>query len=527
MAGFVTIKMKEIIVGDGDVLKVLFLMQIAGYYGPTVRKSDDLSIISPSVMPDHLMDVKFYDKVVNVKIINTAGMDTEEYDRLRPLSYPETDIFLMLFCVESKDTLKNCVQLWGPEVSHCCPGVPIILVGVSRCYRPHFGIDQPPSNRCVSEEEGKEAAKKIGAYAYYECDLYKHYEVHGATLLGMTAVLNKRGYQEQGGKLLYKHSTFLGGLFSRGKKSPVKPPVPDNPDKLLPVTQPMRHQGTHSFSFTTLWNNELFSDVIIHHNQMVYHAHAIVLFSQCKLFTTHFNNENESVNESTSNVASKLTDAIKQSTFFTSASMESESGKVHLYVNNDIPSVITEAVLSCLYSNKRTVSGVVDGVKLTTVCSELSIKVKQLTENKWDLELPLNTDSLQCFFSSGEFCDVRFVVEGEKLCGHRAIVCCHSDVLSAMLSGGFTESHQKEVVIQDCSLVSFCCLLEWLYTGRCDFNPRVGLSASRATAKLSDTEMLEVIRLADQYCLTELVTVSERHLQPHNSQNLTHNFWMT
>ncbi|XP_065887792.1 uncharacterized protein [Dysidea avara] len=88
----------------------------------------------------------------------------------------------------------------------------------------------------------------------------------------------------------------------------------------------------------------------------------------------YFNNNNESVNDSTSSVASKLTDAIKQSTFFTSASMESESVKVHLYVNNDIPSVITEAVLSCLYSNKRTVSGVVDGVKLTAVCSEFSIK---------------------------------------------------------------------------------------------------------------------------------------------------------
>ncbi|XP_065888313.1 uncharacterized protein [Dysidea avara] len=193
----------------------------------------------------------------------------------------------MLFCVESEITLQNCVQLWGPEVSDYCPGVPIILVGVSHCYSPHFGIDQPPSNRCVSEEEGKEAAKKIGAYAYYECDLYKHYEVYGATLLGVTVVLNKNGYQEQGGKL--KRPTFLSGLFSRGKKSPVKPPVPDNTDKLLPVTQPMRHQSTHSFSFTTLWNNELFSDVIIHHNQMVYHAHVIVLFSQCKLLTTHFN----------------------------------------------------------------------------------------------------------------------------------------------------------------------------------------------------------------------------------------------
>ena len=67
-------------------------------------------------------------------------------------------------------------------------------------------------------------------------------------------------------------------------------------------------------------------------------------------------------------------------------------------------------------------------------------------------------------------------------------------------------------MIQDCSLVSFCCLLEWLYTGRCDFNPRVGLSASRGAAKLSDTEMLEVMRFADQYGLTELVTVSEVQL---------------
>ena len=41
----------------------------------------------------------------------------------------------------------------------------------------------------------------LGAYAYYECDLYKHYEVYGATLLGVTAVLNKIGYKEQGGKL--------------------------------------------------------------------------------------------------------------------------------------------------------------------------------------------------------------------------------------------------------------------------------------------------------------------------------------
>ena len=41
----------------------------------------------------------------------------------------------------------------------------------------------------------------LGAYAYYECDLFKHYEVYGAALLGVTAVLNQNGYKEKGGKL--------------------------------------------------------------------------------------------------------------------------------------------------------------------------------------------------------------------------------------------------------------------------------------------------------------------------------------
>jgi len=97
-------------------------------------------------------------------LIDIPGIEKEEFAQFRRKSYKSiaSDFILVMFCVESKRTLQNCVQLWGPEVSHYCPGVPIILVGVAHCYRPHFGIDQPPSNRCVSEEEGNEAAKRIG-----------------------------------------------------------------------------------------------------------------------------------------------------------------------------------------------------------------------------------------------------------------------------------------------------------------------------------------------------------------------------
>ena len=97
-------------------------------------------------------------------IINTVdGLDNEDFARLRLLYYyPGADFFFLLFCVESKETLQNCFELWMPELSHNCPGVPIVLVGVSHCFRPLIYIDPPPSNRRVSEEEGNEAAKKIG-----------------------------------------------------------------------------------------------------------------------------------------------------------------------------------------------------------------------------------------------------------------------------------------------------------------------------------------------------------------------------
>ena len=67
-------------------------------------------------------------------------------------------------------------------------------------------------------------------------------------------------------------------------------------------------------------------------------------------------------------------------------------------------------------------------------------------------------------------------------------------------------------MIQDCSLVSFRCLLEWLHTGRLDYNLRMTSTTSRVAAKLSDTEMLEVMQLADQYCLTKLVAITEVQL---------------
>lgn len=64
---------------------------------------------------------------------DTAGQ--EDYDRLRPLSYPDTDVILMCFSVDSPDSLENIPEKWTPEVKHFCPNVPIILVGNKKDLR--------------------------------------------------------------------------------------------------------------------------------------------------------------------------------------------------------------------------------------------------------------------------------------------------------------------------------------------------------------------------------------------------------
>merc|ERR1711994_930923 len=64
---------------------------------------------------------------------DTAGQ--EDYDRLRPLSYPQTDVFLVCFAVIASSSFANVKQKWIPEITHHAPGVPIILVGTKSDLR--------------------------------------------------------------------------------------------------------------------------------------------------------------------------------------------------------------------------------------------------------------------------------------------------------------------------------------------------------------------------------------------------------
>jgi len=59
---------------------------------------------------------------------DTAGQD--DYDRLRPLSYPQTDLFILCYSLDNRTSLDNIKSKWYAEVSYHCPDALRILVGL-------------------------------------------------------------------------------------------------------------------------------------------------------------------------------------------------------------------------------------------------------------------------------------------------------------------------------------------------------------------------------------------------------------
>ncbi|CAJ0951877.1 unnamed protein product [Ranitomeya imitator] len=156
------IRKKLVIVGDGACGKTCLLIVFS--------KDQFPEVYVPTVFENYVADIEVDSKQVELALWDTAGQ--EDYDRLRPLSYPDTDVILMCFSIDSPDSLENIPEKWTPEVKHFCPNVPIILVGNKKDLRNDehtrrelAKMKQEP----VKPEEGRDMANRISAFGYLEC----------------------------------------------------------------------------------------------------------------------------------------------------------------------------------------------------------------------------------------------------------------------------------------------------------------------------------------------------------------------
>jgi len=153
---------KCVVVGDGTVGKTCMLIS---YTTDSFPKE-----YVPTVFDNYSAPMVVDGVPVSLGLWDTAGQ--EDYDRLRPLSYPQTDVFLICFSVVSPSSFENVTSKWYPEIKHHCPDAPIILVGTKMDLREDKETLAQLSDNGQSAVKRENAAKlssKIRAVRYMEC----------------------------------------------------------------------------------------------------------------------------------------------------------------------------------------------------------------------------------------------------------------------------------------------------------------------------------------------------------------------
>lgn len=157
----VATKLKCVLVGDGSVGKTSLIVSYTTNGYPTEYV--------PTAFDNYNVVVNVDNQPIRLQLCDTAGQD--DFDSLRPLCYPGTDVFLVCFSVVSPTSFHNVKEKWLQELKHHNPRAPIVLVGTQSDLRTDVKVlielaqyrEQP-----VSEVAARRLAHQIGAVRYVE-----------------------------------------------------------------------------------------------------------------------------------------------------------------------------------------------------------------------------------------------------------------------------------------------------------------------------------------------------------------------
>lgn len=127
----------------------------------TVFKGYDVDVINPSGGSEK----------VTLSLWDVDYTVNEGYERIRPLTYTETNVVLLcrllwIYIEGVHRGDENIEAIWKSELKQYCPKVPIILVGTKYDFR---DLSLTVRDKLTAFDEGVDLARKIGAVEYMEC----------------------------------------------------------------------------------------------------------------------------------------------------------------------------------------------------------------------------------------------------------------------------------------------------------------------------------------------------------------------
>ncbi|OXU25601.1 hypothetical protein TSAR_013694 [Trichomalopsis sarcophagae] len=180
-----TARIKVVLVGDGAVGKTSLIVSYSTNGFPPEYE--------PTAFDNYNVVVNVDGQPINIQLCDTAGQD--DFDPLRSLCYPETDVFLICYSIVSPASYHSVATKWISEVQRHCPNTPVILVGTKSDLRSDVRLalqlaryGQAP----ITTTQGHQLAHRIGASSYVETSALTQQDLKEAFDQAIVSALSMR-----------------------------------------------------------------------------------------------------------------------------------------------------------------------------------------------------------------------------------------------------------------------------------------------------------------------------------------------
>lgn len=562
---------KCVVVGDNAVGKTRLICaracnttltqyQLLATHVPTVWAIDQYRVCQEVL--ERSRDV--VDEVsISLRLWDTFG----DHHKDRRFAYGRSDVVVLCFSIANPNSLNHVKTMWYQEIKHFCPRTPVVLVGcqldlryadleaVNRARRP---LARPiKRSDILPPEKGREVAKELGI-PYYETSVFDQFGIKDVFDNAIRAALISR-----------RHLQFWKSHLKKVQKPLLQAPFlpPKAPPPVIKVPE---CSSTGTSDAACLLDNPLCADVLfILQDQEYIFAHRIYLATSSSKFYDLFLMECEEspgwgggAGEEVpcrdchgrmqgigpaeegkkspqrtpqagpgASSGQDLPESLALQAEASGSEAQALSGwsKGFISMHKEVrvnpiskrvgpvtvvrldPSMQSgpfRTLLRFLYTGQLDEKEK-DLLGLAQMAEVLEMfDLRMMVENIMNKEAFMNQEITKAFhvrkanrikecLSKGTFSDVTFTLDDGTISAHKPLLICSCEWMAAMFGGSFVESANSEVRLPSINKMSMQAVLEYLY--------------SKQLSPALDLDPLELIALANRFCLPHLVALVEQH----------------